>query len=151
MTKRQPLHVNSDPFYAAFRGAFTNLLRWDDLDRLWGVLRAQAGDGWFVYAIGEPAPETPLPADAIRAFISEIDALLRREHQEDYCGIVYVDDKTDPTFVKIYDPGNLGVVCGYSDNPPVPGWILSRVTPKSLEDKGFRTGTRRTWWRRLWN
>ena len=149
--QRQQLQVNPDPFYTAFRGAFTNLLRWDDLDGFWDVLRAQPGGGWYVYAIGEPPPAAPRSDDEIRAFISEIDALLRREHQENYCGIVYVDDKADPAFVKIYDPGNLGVVCGYSDNPPLPGWILSRIAPKSLEDKGFLAGHRRPWWHRLWN
>ena len=81
----------------------------------------------------------------------KIDELLRREHDEDYCGIVYVDNKEHPEFVKIFDPHNLGVSCGFSENPPLPGWILSQVTPKSLEDKEFLADTRRPWWRRLWN
>ncbi|MCK7500047.1 MAG: hypothetical protein MZW92_64195 [Comamonadaceae bacterium] len=39
------------------------------------------------------------------------DDLLRKEHREDYCGIVYADDlRPADACVKIYDPNNLGVV-----------------------------------------
>ena len=47
-------------------------------------------------------------------FVTEIDRLLRQDHAEDYCGIVYADDLQQPRFIKIYDPNNLGVSCGYS-------------------------------------
>jgi len=61
-----------------------------------------------------------------------MDKLLRREHQEDYCGIVYANDLQTPGSIKIYDPNNLGVSCGYNDNPPLPGWIMSRIPPVDL-------------------
>jgi len=50
--------------------------------------------------------------------------------------------------VKIYDPHNLGVTCGYSDNPPLPGWVLSRLAPVDLEAARQPAGRRR-WWQRL--
>ncbi len=137
-------------FHAAFRGRFTGVLTWRDLDELWQRLRANAGAGWFVYAVGEPVPHAPAAAEAFRRFIAEIDVLLRREHDEDYCGIVYVDDKAAPAFVKIFDPHRLGVQCGFSDNPPLPGWVLSRISARPLENGVPVPNSRRRWWRRLW-
>ena len=31
-----------DPFYTVFRGQFTGVLSWDDLDAFWGVVRDNA-------------------------------------------------------------------------------------------------------------
>lgn len=143
--------VAQDPFFEAIRGYFTSVLRWQQLDELWQVLRDQADAGWYIYAIGEAPPNTTSNAQELNNFISEIDKLLRKEHEEDYCGIVYTDSKTAPQLVKIYDPNNLGVVCGYSDNPPAPGWILSRIPPKPLENNVIIPGNRRRWWQRLWS
>ncbi|HDO34098.1 MAG TPA: hypothetical protein ENH08_03135, partial [Chromatiales bacterium] len=117
-------------FLERFRGCFTGILRWEQLDRFWEVLRARADDGWYVYAVGEAPPNTPISAGKLLAFVDELDPLLRREHGEDYCGLVYADDLTVPTYIKIFDPHNLGVSCGYSDNPPLPGWIVSRIRPE---------------------
>ncbi len=144
MTQTQRI---SDPYLTAYRGAFTSALRWPQLDALWQRLRA-APDGWFVYAVGEVPPSTPASAADLRRFIDEIDGLLRREHAEDYCGIVYADSLAEPAMVKIYDPHNLGVSCGYSDNPPLPGWVLSRLPPVDLEAARQPAGRRR-WWQRL--
>ena len=72
-----------------------------------------------------------------------------KEHEEDYCGIVYADDLQQPSFIKIYDPHNLGVSCGYSENPPLPGWIMSQIAPCDLPAAQALTGTRRRWWQRL--
>ena len=80
-------------------------------------------------------------------FVDEIDQLLRREHDEDYCGIVYADDLGEPAMIKIYDPHNLGVVCGSSDHPPLPGWVMSRIAPVDLPAAQRPTGRRRRWWR----
>jgi hypothetical protein len=40
------------------------------------------------------------------------------------------------------------VSCGYSDNPPLPGWILSRIAPADLQAAAL-PGNRRRWWQRL--
>lgn len=136
-------------FRIAFKGGFSGILRWEQLDALWSRLKEAADDNWYIYAIGEPPPATTSGAEALLRFIDEIDALLRRDHQEDYCGIVYVDDVNEPSFVKIFDPNNLGVSCGYSDNPPLPGWIVSRLRPADLQASVPLPGNRRRWWRRL--
>ncbi|MCB1802680.1 MAG: hypothetical protein KDI82_13395 [Gammaproteobacteria bacterium] len=136
-----------DPYLAAFCGSFTSALRWPQLDALWEKVRAQPDD-WYIYAVGEPPPQAVADAATLRRFIDEIDALLRREHDEDYCGIVYADLPAEPRMVKIYDPNNLGVSCGYSDNPPLPGWVLSRLAPVDLE-AARQPAARRRWWQRL--
>lgn len=138
-----------EAYVSAFRGNFTSTMRWPDLDDFWEVLRAQADDNWYIYAVGEPAPERTSAKAHLLSFIDEIDLLLRKEHDEDYCGIVYVDDKEAPEFVKIFDPNNLGVSCGFSDNPPLPGWILSRIQPVELEQALNPAKNRQRWWQQL--
>lgn len=138
---------SAEAFLAAFRGSFTSALRWPQLDQLWERVRA-APAGWYVYAIGEPPPEAPAAPDSLRRFVEEVDGLIRREHDEDYCGIVYSDAPNEPAMIKIYDPNNLGVSCGYSDNPPLPGWVLSRQKPVDLRAMRQSAGRRR-WWHRL--
>ncbi len=140
--------IDADPFLNAFRGSFTSALRWPQLDALWDVIRRKGGDDWYIYAIGEPPPEAPVSEPRLTEFIARIDTLLRAEHREDYCGIVYADEPKDPAFVKIYDPHNLGVTCGYSTNPPLPGWVMSKLRPCDLP--ATRLGAaRRRWWRSL--
>jgi hypothetical protein len=136
-------------FMQAFRGSFTAALRWHHLDDLWERLNQRAADGWYLYAVGEAPPERPASAEQVRTFLKEMATLLRAEHDEDYCGIVYADDLHDPRFVKIYDPHNLGVSCGYSDNPPLPGWLMTRMRPYDLESLRVVPNSRKRWWRRL--
>jgi hypothetical protein len=136
-------------FMQAFRGSFTSALRWHHLDDLWECLAERADLGWYIYAVGESPPEQPVDAARLHEFLREIDKLLRQEHEEDYCGIVYADDLKEPTFVKIYDPNNLGVVCGYSDNPPLPGWLLTRIRPFDLKAGQVVPKNRKRWWQRL--
>jgi len=140
---------NPDLFLTAFRGGFTGILRWPQLDELWDdILKSDLGN-WYIYAVGEMPPDTTASEPELKRFIEEIDKLLHKEHQEDYCGIVYVDNKQHPEFIKIFDPNNLGVTCGFSNNPPLPGWILSKITPTDLPAALPAPGNRRRWWQRL--
>lgn len=141
--------TNPDPYLQAFKGAFAGVLRWPQLDALWATLRSRRDDKWYIYAVGETPPTTPVDAARLDSFITEIDALLRREHDEDYCGVVYTDSFDAPRFIKIFDPNNLGVSCGFSDAPPLPGWILSLIPPSDLADALPPPGNRRRWWQRL--
>lgn len=135
-------------YRTAFGGSFTSALRWHQLDALWEQVR-QRPDGWYVYAVGTPPPCKQASEDELLHFISEIDHLLRTEHDEKYCGIVYADDLQQPGMIKIYDPHNLGVSCGYSDNPPLPGWVLSRIAPVDLQSDAAMTNNRKRWWQRI--
>ncbi len=138
-------------FISAYRGSFTSMMRWPDLDAFWEVLKQHADDNWYIYAVGEAAPAATVSKEKLLDFIREIDALLHQEHEEEYCGIVYADNKTEPRFIKIYDPNNLGVSCGFSDNPPLPGWIISRLQPVELETALNPPNNRRRWWNRLFH
>jgi len=138
-----------DPFRQAFKGRFESILRWEQLEGLWEALRRDAGGGWYIYAIGETPPSQVVSGELLKTFLSEIDQLLRKEHGEDYCGIVYTDSMQAPQFVKIFDPNNLGVSCGFSDNPPLPGWILSKLPPSDLKATAALPGNRRRWWQQL--
>lgn len=145
----QQTSTPTDPFLLAFRGSFTSALRWHHLDALWSRVRDASGDGWYLYSVGEPPPEAASSAGQVETFLTEIDKLLRAEHQEDYCGVVYADDLQDPSLIKIFDPNNLGVTCGYSDNPPLPGWVMSRLRPVDLPSARVKPKNRQRWWQRL--
>lgn len=138
-----------ETYLAAFKGNFTSTMRWPDLEDFWQVLKNGADDSWYIYAVGEKPPESPVKKTQLLNFIDEIDALLHKEHEEDYCGIVYVDDKAVPAFVKIFDPNNLGVSCGFSDNPPLPGWVLSKIPPVELETAINPPKNRQRWWQKV--
>jgi hypothetical protein len=138
-------------YLSAFRGSFTSTMRWHDLDDFWDVLKAQADDQWYIYAVGETPPGSTVDKNQLLNFIDKIDELLRREHEEDYCGIVYVDNKEKPEFIKIFDPHNLGVTCGFSENPPLPGWILSRIQPIELEAALNPPKNRQRWWQQIFS
>ncbi|MHB8534612.1 MAG: hypothetical protein ACYDBW_04115 [Sulfuricaulis sp.] len=142
--------MNDDLFLQTFRGNFTSLLSWQQLDEFWDVVRRKSDAGWYIYAIGAPVPSAKSTADDVVKFISGINTLLREEHYEDYCGIVYTDSKTEPTMIKIFDPNNLGVSCGFSNNPPLPGWLLSLIPPLPLEGKRPLPAGRQRWWQALW-
>lgn len=133
----------------AFKGRFTSLMRWHHLDEFWEGFKQLADDGWYIYHVGDEPPASPVDKHKLLEFIDEIDALLRQEHDEDYCGIVYTDSKQEPSYIKIFDPNNLGVSCGSSEKPPLPGWILSRIQPIELEEALYPTASRRRLWQRI--
>lgn len=139
-----------DAFMAKFHGRLIGILRWEQLDELWQTLQTGSSDNWFIYHIGEAVPATVFQAQQFDNFIIEIDKLLRHDHQERYCGIVYVDNKPKPEFIKIYDPNNLGHVCGSNGAPPpLPGWIISKIQPVDLEAALPPPGNRRKWWQKI--
>ncbi len=141
----------SSRYHDTFNGAFSSLLQWDDLARFWDSLRSGRLTGWYIYAIGEPPPVSEVSSEEFLQFIQEIDALLRREHHERVCGIVYTDQLKAPSMVKIYDPNNLGLSCGSSEVPPLPGWVLSRTPPENLQPPHPLPNNRRRWWRTLFS
>ena len=136
-------------YLSAFKGGFTSTMRWHELDDFWQVLKRHADDHWYIYAVGAAPPQATVEKSQFLNFIDQIDVLLHNEHDEDYCGIVYIDNKETPEFIKIFDPNNLGVSCGFSDNPPLPGWILSRLQPVELEAALNPPKNRQRWWQQL--
>jgi len=137
-------------FQSLYTGRLWSVMGWDQLAALWQ--RIDPAAGWYLQAVGaSPAPTIADAADAatVSAFIVRIDSLLRADHHESYCGIVYADDLDNPRLIKIYDPNNLGSSCGSSKNPPPPGWIMSRVPPDEIVAARPAPENRRRWWRGL--
>jgi len=139
---------SGNDFASRMKGSFRGILPWRDLDALWERVRAEP-DGWYASLIGETPAATPMSAAELDKFVSEIDALLHREHEYDYCGIVYADDPAAPSFIKIYDPHNTGSSCGSGDVPIPPRWILSRIQPTLIADNAPMPTSRRRWWQNL--
>ena len=133
-------------FDRQYNGLLYSVMQWDQLTVFWARINAEAG--WYLYAVGQNVPTAPASPDKVHQFTHEIDGLLRREHHEDYCAIVYADNLDDPRFIKIYDPNHLGSSCGSSatKSTVLPGWIMSQVAPHELKINGIVTGQRKRWW-----
>lgn len=134
----------ADEFDAIFNGTLYSLLSWKQLSAFWPKVDADAG--WYLYAIGEDRPLAPADNEHVAAFIREIDALLHKEHHEDYCGIVYADNLDSPRLIKIYDPNHLGTSCGSSKNRILPGWVMSLTPPCDLTPSHSVPQNRKRWW-----
>jgi hypothetical protein len=135
-----------DEFDRYYNGLLYSVMRWDQLTSFWQ--KVDAGAGWYLYAVGQAVPQEPAATDKVQQFMAELDELLRREHHEDYCAIVYADNLDTPNFIKIYDPGHLGSSCGSSSmkSSVLPGWLMSKTPPRELEMHGVVTGQRKRWW-----
>lgn len=133
-------------FQERFRGPFCGIISWEKLTALWSVVARDPG-GWYIYAVGEAVPTMVAAPDALRRFLVEIDTVLRHEHRESYCGIVYADNPDEPTFIKIFDPHNLGSSCGSSGLVTLPGWLVTRMAPERIDDPRPLPASRRRWWR----
>ena len=138
-----------DPFIEKYMQSFSGILRWPQLDELWNTLRHSPAVAWYVYHVGDTPPDTPLTPEQLEQFLAHIDKLLRTEHAHDYCGIVYVDNPAEPSYIKIYDPNNLGVSCGFSNQPPLPGWILSTLKPVDLAGAFPPVQSRKRWFQQI--
>jgi hypothetical protein len=135
----------ADPaaFHARLKGSFTGMLQWQQLDALWA--RVKSGT-WYFYQLGEELPTVALNGDELARRIDALDALLRHDHDYNYCGIVYADNAEQPTLIKVYDPNHMGSSCSGNAVPSPPGWILSTTPPVLIETHAPTPNNRRRWW-----
>lgn len=138
----------SDNFAVRMNGRFHGVMQWSDLDALWSRVRAEP-EGWYASLTGETPPAAAMTADELVKFITEIDSLLHREHEHDYCGVVYVDDPASPSLIKIFDPHNMGTGCRVGGAPIPPQWVLSRCKPSLMVNDAPLSNSRRRWWQSL--
>ncbi|MHB1214881.1 MAG: hypothetical protein ACYCY9_07830 [Thiobacillus sp.] len=133
-------------FDRCYNGLLYSVMHWNQLTSFWQ--KVDSGAGWYLYAVGQAVPQESSSSDKVQQFMRELDELLRREHHEDYCAIVYADNLDAPNFIKIYDPNHLGSSCGSSSTKSsvLPGWVMSRMPPRELELRGVVTGQRKRWW-----
>ena len=135
-------------FESKLDGMLFSLMSWDQLTAFWARLDMDAR--WYLYAVGQEVPGIPAMRGQVEVFVQKIDALLRHEHEESYCGIVYADDLERPRFIKIYDPSNLGVSCGSGKVKVQPGWVMSQFAPIELQAKAV-PANRTRWWQGLFS
>lgn len=135
-------------FHARLKGTFYGILPWRDLDVLWE--RVKAGQ-WYLYQVGEALPTVPLSGNDLAVRIDALNELLHKEHEYDYCGIVYADNVESPTLIKVYDPHNLGSACSRSTTPTPPGWILCTEQPAVFEVHAPIPNNRKRWWQQLFS
>ena len=136
-------------YMSAFDGLLTAIRFWHELDDFFEALKSRNQNQWYAYAVGESPPQQPMAQAEFNRMLDEIYQLLRRDHEQDYCGIVYVDNRENPSFVKIYDPNNLGSSCSTGTERALPGWTLSLAQPVDLKAAFPQPGNRRRWWQRL--
>ena len=140
----------TDEFFRLYHGDSKGALRWDQFDVLIAHVSANAERGWYIYDTQTAPPSAPLAALELREKLAEISSDVKRRHAEDYCGIAYANDLISPVFIKIFDPDNLGVVCGYSDAPPLPRWLISRCAPRDIHAPSRPPPSGwRAWWARI--
>lgn len=137
--------MSDSAFIAASGGLFHGVRTWTDLDRIWQAVRDDAATGWYGYTLKDGPPRSCLAPEELARFITELDALLRRDHRSEYCGFVYADDLERPAFIKVYAPKTSGG-CGCS-GVILPGWILSRMAPVDLVAATAATAPK-PWWER---
>ncbi|SMN12146.1 hypothetical protein SPBRAN_357 [uncultured Candidatus Thioglobus sp.] len=118
-----------------FQGRFIGIMQWDDCNALLEKLINTPENDWYFYDTTKTVPSKTINADTLVAKLIEIKVLLIAQHQERYCGIVYVDDLDNPNFVKIFHPNNLGKSCGSSEHPPIPQWLISKEKPVDVVEK----------------
>jgi len=140
--------INPTSFQQRLNSRFEGLLRWQQLDEFWPILK-QSEYSWYFYQVGSALPEKPLTPQELLSSIDELDVLLHKEHDYDYCGLVYVDSPSLPTLVKVYDPNNLGSSCGCGGEKIPPRWIISQQKPEKIIDDAPMPNNRKRWWNQL--
>lgn len=134
----------SNDFLTTFNGKFYGVLRWKQLDDLWQVVKHDDENGWYIYAVGEPLPIHKKTGKSVNTYVDALNKLLRREHDEDYCGVVYTDSFETPRLIIVFDPNNLSVFCCIVTPALLSSWIISKMCQKNYSIKIQGVGNR--WW-----
>lgn len=138
---------NPKSFEDRLDGRFEGILRWEDLTRFWDRLIAQ-NKPWYIYEVGLAVPTQLQSPEDVKKTVKSIDTFLHKEHDHDYCGIVYADDVQNPTLVKVLNPNNLGASCGTGGVKIWPKYILSLEPPTEVGEKLDENG-KPAWWKTL--
>jgi len=117
-------------YWRAYQGRASGLIDWKDVDALWPLLGAQP-EGWFVYDLEATPPVAPMPAPDFTAFLPQAEALVNERRDRSHSGAIYIDSREAPSFIKIFDPTNMGTSCGGDHEMIFPRYILSKTKPDS--------------------
>lgn len=137
--KREQIELPDTPFWRSYRGRLIGLLREPDMTAMFDTLKA-APEGWYVFDPQETPSQSPLEG---KDFLDRLDGI--QSQADDWLGdgrlgFIYADDKQNPTFIKIFDPANMGSSCGCSGEMIWPRWILSQIAPEAVPRTPEPTG-----------
>ena len=118
-------------FWRAWQGRFQGVLSWDDFDALLQLL-AQGGGAWFVWDMEGVVPQRPASQGALAAVLEAVREMNAPVRARSYCGTVYADDPGAPSFVKAFDPYQMGATCGSSGERIMPRFVFSMIRPEPL-------------------
>jgi hypothetical protein len=122
------------PFWRAYQGPMAGMVNWARLDAFWPVLQASGG-AWYVTDLESGAlPDAPATSDEFAATLALAQAMYDPVRDRSWCGVVFADDPAAPSFVKLFDPWNMGASCGSSGVRVMPRWVLSRIAPDALPE-----------------
>ena len=120
------------PYWTAFQGKLHGFPMWPMLDRFWPVL-SESGGAWYIHDFdSDTVPDHPASGDDVAALLADVLEMYAPARSRSFCGVVFVDDTTNPTFVKLFDPWKMGASCGSSGERTLPRFVLSRIKPEPL-------------------
>jgi hypothetical protein len=67
-------------------------MQWDDCNALFDTLISNPADDWYLYDTTAVLPVATIDAEHLVTQLKSIKFIIEIQHQERYCGIVYVDD-----------------------------------------------------------
>ena len=125
----QQIEIPRDFLTRYQRDSFQGLVRWEQVDDLWRIVRENPNLGWYAYTVGEAPPLAPCSETELTAFIDQVHGFIRAVFKHEHCGLVYVDHPEEPTYVIIYHPYRI-MSCGVgSGTAALPGWTLTTTAP----------------------
>lgn len=134
LNERTPLPDTT--YWRHYQGAFSSLLKWEDVDAFWGQLAATEAH-WYVFEKEKAAPQSPATEAQFSEILKAAEALVNARRKLSYSGAIYLDSPDAPSMIKIFDPVNMGSVCACSGERIMPKYILSLATPEAPPKKGL--------------
>ena len=126
--------IIENDFRTIFNGKFYGVLRWHQLDDIWNIVKNDAEAGWYCYKVDKTPPQSLTQGEEMVVLLDNVDKKLRNTHAEDYCGVVYVDDLDQPSFIKVFNPKGLGTSCSIATSGPLPEWVICKTLPQDISD-----------------
>ena len=88
-------------FIERFNGRFNGIMNLEECYEFFNSLKSNPCD-WYFYDTDESPSLETLSKESFIQTIEEIKNIIKTDHSESYCGLVYVDDLSNPQFFKIF-------------------------------------------------
>jgi TusA-related sulfurtransferase len=133
MSKTNPLKkITDNIFIEQVAGQLSGLLSWAEFDQVCEYIMQNPDMGWYLYTIDEQPPQQTATDSELNHFITSLNKNIHKEYARDHCGIAFVDSKTEPALIKIFNPKLLKSICYVNGTVPLHGWVISRQKPVDL-------------------